>query len=444
MAANLHARRKTHLDEEWTDRLLIDAPFSGGSLKGKRGRRKGLSGEPLLYALVAVVAFLALGLLLTYSLLQHQHRKVILHIMKDPWAHGKAILRGRAGFRHHFYSGSPRFVTIVLPSIVNPSARQQRLEAIQDTWGPYARAIYVVHNVSEFPDGAHAVISDTSSPEDPYSFPQLLLVPPEIDVSAGLPRLYHTLRTVYDKVNPDFTFFVNDHTFVIPEHLCSFLALRHPDDDLYAGHALRSGDKDVFNSGAAGYILSRSALRKMMERNEGKDPNCNVEEAGNWIQTNPGLSTLQCLNSLGIRAMDTRATGKWHRFHTFPLTRTVSGNVDQWYHNKHTGMRAFPAFDESYEKLLPGEDCCAKTTISFHYVEAMEAHALFGVRDTLLKHPHLTDHELKALLNAEWPKKRSDLGIYSHGLPPSDDEDQWKQLLAVLRKISTRETQVDC
>jgi hypothetical protein len=155
-------------------------------------------------------------------MLHHQHRKVILHVMKDPWSHGGAILRGRAGFRHHFYSGEPRFVTIVMPSVVNPTGRPRRLKAIQDTWGPSARAIYVVHNSSEFPDAVkeHAVISEEHEPYDRYAFPQLLLLPPDMTVDDGLPRLYYAIRTIHEKVNPEFAFFVNDHTFVIPEHLC--------------------------------------------------------------------------------------------------------------------------------------------------------------------------------------------------------------------------------
>ena len=71
----------------------------------------------------------------------------------------------------------------------------------------------------------------------------------------GLQRLYKTIRTVFEKVNPDFAFFVNDHTFVIPEHLCTYLEHRDPVDDLYAGHALNNGtEEDVYNSGPAGYL----------------------------------------------------------------------------------------------------------------------------------------------------------------------------------------------
>jgi hypothetical protein len=92
-------------------------------------------------AIGVVFGFLLVGLLVSFFLLHHQHRNVILHVLHDPVGHGKAVvLRGRAGFRHHFYTGNPRYVTVVMPSVVNPEGRSRRLDSIQDTWGPYGES----------------------------------------------------------------------------------------------------------------------------------------------------------------------------------------------------------------------------------------------------------------------------------------------------------------
>jgi hypothetical protein len=157
------------------------------------------------------------------------------------------------------------------------------------------------------------------------------------------------------------------------------------------------------------------------------------------------MTTICLRSALNISAIDTRERGKYHRFHAFPLTRSVSGKVDQWYRNKHsieTAQRI--GADESYATLLKGDDCCAKTTVSFHYVDAMENKALFATRGRLLANPHMSDHELKNFMIAEWPKHRKDIGPYSHGLPDASDEEEWKVLLKTVRKITTRETQRDC
>jgi hypothetical protein len=100
--------------------------------------------------------------------------------------------------------------------------------------------------------------------------------------------------------------------------------------------------------------------------------------------------------------------------------------------------------DESYNTLLAGVDCCAQDTISFHYVEYMESKALFAARDALLKHPHISNHELKSIMIAEWPSQKKEVGGYSRELPKEDDNEGWEPLLQVMRKMSSRHTQREC
>jgi hypothetical protein len=147
-------------------------------------------------------------------------------------------------------------------SVVRPEARPARLTNIAKTWGPTARAVYVVHSAIEYPDGAKNLVSTTSI-GNPY--PQLLLVADGISAEMGVQRLEHVIRTVHKESNPDFAFFVNDHTFVIPDNLCKFLKDRDSSTDLYAGHPLKGKQETVFNSGAAGYVLSRSTIEKLSE-----------------------------------------------------------------------------------------------------------------------------------------------------------------------------------
>ncbi|CAB9515966.1 acetylgalactosamine 3-beta-galactosyltransferase 1 [Seminavis robusta] len=471
MASQLHERRKHHQhpDEE---EACPDTPQQhrssstspGGSLGGskmnpilalarslKNSKNKEGRNE-VGAALMSVVSFLVVGFGLGYFLMHIQHRRVILHVMKNPWAHGGAvILRGRVGFQHHFYSGPPRYVTVVMPSVVNPKARPHRLRSIQDTWGPFARSIFVVSNVTlEFPPAKthNAIISDNSEPGDPFSYPQALQIPAEIGDENGVARLQYVFKTIYEKVNPDYAFFVNDHTFVIPEHLCNYLQDLDPLEDLYAGHAMKT-DKDVFNSGAAGYLLSRSTMKKLVEAWADKEPHCTIDPNNKqmkFLAGNPGLMTTVCLrDALNITAIDTREDSKYHRFHAFPLTRQVSGDVDEWYIKKHNveTARAIGA-DETYATMLTGEDCCAKSTVTFHYVEHAEARALFATRERLLANPHLTDKELMSLMMKEWPKNQKEIGAYSRPLPDSKNEKGWKALLRTVRKITTRETQRDC
>jgi hypothetical protein len=165
MASQLHARKKlphAAADEEAAPLLSTEGgrdesssspPKSGGgggNNKFLRRLRRGGSLRGLLtrkdvsileWECALVSFFVVIALLLAYLLLHHRHRRVIYHVMKHPWDHGRAVFRQPHGkhFRHHFYSGAPRFVTVVLPSVVNPDGRPRRLESIQGAFRPGER-----------------------------------------------------------------------------------------------------------------------------------------------------------------------------------------------------------------------------------------------------------------------------------------------------------------
>ena len=175
-------------------------------------------------------------------------------------------------------SGTPSFVTVVMPSVVKPEARPQRLINIAKTWGPSSNAVYVVHDSNEFPEEA----------ED-ESYPKNLVVPKHTTVDMGVKRLEHVIRTIHKDYNPDFAFFVNDHTFVLPNNLCKFLKEQDSTKDLYAGHALKGQKETSFNSGAAGYVLSRVTMERLLKEFDNPRSTCSPEGASKWIQESPRL-----------------------------------------------------------------------------------------------------------------------------------------------------------
>jgi hypothetical protein len=349
--------------------------------------------------------------------------------------------------------GHPRFVTVVLPSVVNEVGAPYRLKAIHETWGPTANSVYVINNdhFEDLPVGGNPTqITEKSAPQDSYVYPQILPLPSDLKEN-NVPRLRYIIQRIHESLDPEIAFFVNDHSFVIPEHLCQYVAGLDHSADLYAGHALQT-DELVFNSGAAGYFLSRSTMEKLVHTwKEAKDPTCvyipnQSTQHMKFLQKRPGLYLTACLKSaLGITAIDTREDGKYHRFHALPLTKLILGKVDEWYIAKHTVEAAkIIGTDESYATLLLEEDCCAKTTVTFHYVEALECKALFWTRQKLLEDPSLSDAALRQVMTSVWPVEGKDLGGYSRRLPRDDNEEGWKSVLQVVRRISLQETQGTC
>ena len=288
------------------------------------------------------------------------------------------------------------------------------------------------HAVDEYPEGTPL----DEAFDAPY--PRLLTVPKNITVDMGVPRLEHVIRTVHADVDPDFAFFVNDHTFVLPAHLREFLRGRIPGEDLYAGHALKGQGETAFNSGAAGYVLSRSTMGRLVKEWANPRSKCAPARASKWLQGNPGLLTAKCFDEvLKVPVVDTRDRGDLsHKFHAYGLIRTVTGKVDEWYLNKHGTLDAILGVDSTFHhRPRAGSRCCSRGTISFHYVEAGESVAFWDVLQRVHRAPELRDDQIQRLMEEVWPTGRDGLGGYAHGLPrPASPE--WKDVVAVVRKIS--------
>lgn len=347
------------------------------------------------------------------------------------------------------YSG-PRYLSVVIPSVVNHEGRHHRVEAIVETWGKDANALIIVHNASEeYPNALPestweygATATNQQQPIDKSKFPQMLQLPSDITMADdhGFARLEYVIRHVYERHDQvGFLLLVNDHSYVIPAHVCQYLRDKSPEDDLYAGRAMRNPGTS-FNTGAAGYVLSRATMKKLLEIWD-KGEQCQANQG--YLRSNPDLVVAICLQDiLKVPVLDTRESGKYHRFHSYGVVRTVAAAVDDWYLKVHDRFENMEGFDESYRTLLNGTDCCSRETISFHYVEYKEARALHAIRQRLLsQQDSMTDAETLSFILEMWPKQ--DLGGYSHHLP-YDKEDQLQHIVSVLRKMSTTELEVTC
>lgn len=422
MASILHSRKRgTRLGEHTT------SPTHSQRDEGSKGLKwRGIFYKTIRWPLIALLFVILCSALA-------RNRKLILNVLSSPWHHGGPIIRGdlkKNGFQHHFDGTSPRFVVVVdSGSEVNPANRHNRLASIHATWGPSARAIFVVNNVTEYPEASHAIISQDAQLEDPFSYPQLLLLPQDAMPDRSVAALKYTIRTVLKRVNPDFALFTNCHTYVIPDHVCHFLNKKSPSDNMYAGHALKVNNES-FHPESAGYILSRRSMQNLVDKWNEDDPFCNDPKEGH-----PGFLIAKCLLKVfGVSAEDTRDDGKYNVFHSFPLMRLVTGKVDQWY------------LDLSEHENLFGDDCCSDNTVSFHYVEHLETRALYETRKALLANPKMSDEELKMFMIQVWPSNPSDMGGYSRALPKADEVVLWATVLRVMRRVSTlhSESSISC
>lgn len=412
-------------------------------------------------------------LLLTCTIILWYLQVVITFILTHHEAGLESNIRSAANAGRNARKSMPRqFVTVVMPSVVNPPGRTARLTAITDTWGPKANAIFVVHDLQQYTSSIRAASTATSA--NSLFYPKPLLIPSNISESMGLDRLLYVLnQLLVQHHNFQYAFFVNDHTFVIPEHLCYFLQSMEQkqhqqqpwqhhnynedtnDFFLYAGHAMKeSGQEYMFNSGAAGYVLTRSTIRQLIDTIVYQRHTCYSNIPQNklaWYQGNPGLIIAKCLHEAhGVDAIDTRDNPgsilRRHVFHAFGLVRMVTGKVDEWYKNKHrllqftttttntsgihqqqqqqynTGMSNHTFMEEQLKYLLPfGRNCCSTYSTTFHYVNPEETRALYELRQWIQTHKNdqsvipyslLERNILGTMVRQKWPSSEDSLGFY--------------------------------
>jgi glycoprotein-N-acetylgalactosamine 3-beta-galactosyltransferase len=163
----------------------------------------------------------------------------------------------------------------------------------------------------------------------------------------------------------DFFFMGGEDLFVLPQNLRAYLkTLGSPEDLHFAGRRFDAGraffgqTNNRFNTGGAGYAMSRGTLRKFYNEGLGH-PKCHITKK----IAAEDVFVAHCLREVfGIGLTDTRDEEKRERFHHLEpgslFTWRPPANPADWYvqYNREWG-------------LLLGKDCCAPDSVSFHYIQ---------------------------------------------------------------------------
>jgi hypothetical protein len=170
----------------------------------------------------------------------------------------------------------------------------------------------------------------------------------------------------------DFDFFLlgGDDMFYIMENLRYYLGTDRnittrfdEGKGLFIGRRFFPPHSHVFNSGGAGYILDRAALRVLGAHLDG--PPCFPHQKGFWEDVN----VANCLReTTGILPMDTRDELERERFHPFQPGNQLT------YRPPQRGGKDWYVDYNPYLKL--GFDCCSSDSISFHYAPAEDLRRL--------------------------------------------------------------------
>nr|VZI16059.1 unnamed protein product [Spirometra erinaceieuropaei] len=167
-------------------------------------------------------------------------------------------------------------------------------------------------------------------------------------------KMRKIVRYVYQYRNDyDYFYKADDDTYMFVENLAYELSQRNPNEPFMMGRRFPRFQKDGYFSGGAGYVLSRGALKLLVEKAIDKHPTCPT-----YDEDKEDVKMSVCGVAVGVKLFDAFDHLQKYKFNwvspesTFEKTRWLSGS----------------AFSTITEKQRLWRIPTSIRTISFHYL----------------------------------------------------------------------------
>jgi glycoprotein-N-acetylgalactosamine 3-beta-galactosyltransferase len=244
-------------------------------------------------------------------------------------------------------TGSTYITTKVMCMVYTlETAHATRIRAIRETWAGMC-------------DGFLAFSNQTDLRIPAISIPH--------DGVESYGNMWQKVRSIWNFVGTyyihDFDYFLlgGDDLFVIPTNLRQYLSTLQgtPDDPHFVGRRFKGyGNRNYFNSGGAGYVLSRGTLRTFVQDIYS---HCHVAS----VTSMEDVLMAECLRTSSgkIGLTDTRDSMGRERFHPFS-----PGTHLTWEPPKAGSSDWYADYNEEWGIQL-GSKCCAPDSVSFHYIK---------------------------------------------------------------------------
>ncbi|KRT84392.1 hypothetical protein AMK59_1919 [Oryctes borbonicus] len=154
----------------------------------------------------------------------------------------------------------------------------------------------------------------------------------------------------------------DDDTYVILENLRYMLFPHSPNEAIYYGCRFKPFVKQGYMSGGAGYVLSKEAVRRFVERGLPNNTICSSSNGGS-----EDVEMGKCMEGVGVVAGDSRdSLGRGRFFPFVPEHHLIPGH----------SPKSFWYWKYIYYESTEGMDCCSDNAVSFHYVSPNQMYVL--------------------------------------------------------------------
>ncbi|EDW77942.1 uncharacterized protein Dwil_GK24754 [Drosophila willistoni] len=226
-----------------------------------------------------------------------------------------------------------REVRILCWVLTNPKNHKEKALHVKRTWGKRCNILLFM------------------SSEEDEELPTV-----KLNVAEGRANLWLKVKEAFKYVykhhynDADWFFKADDDTYAVVENLRYMLYPYNPQTPIYFGFKLNQFIKQGYMSGGAGYVLSREALRRLIE-----------EGISDFEMCLPGIiedvEIGRCMENLKVIAGDSRdITGRSRMLMFMPEHHLIKMDYD-WY------------WSLKYYKNDDGLDCCSDLAISWHYLD---------------------------------------------------------------------------
>ncbi|CAJ0588158.1 unnamed protein product [Cylicocyclus nassatus] len=216
--------------------------------------------------------------------------------------------------------------------ITTPRYHNDRVLAVNETWLPRCDSGQFFTSEKMDPSIPHSTILSKLPDTYEYLFYKVLLA------------FHYAYNNVSDQF--DWYFKADDDTYVIMEHMYEYLATLDPSEPYYLGYTLKPYLARGYNGGGAGYVLSRAAVKLLLQRGYDDRKACPFD-----YSEDVGMG--MCLQNMEIYPHDTRNERGQQRFHTYRPDDMFHGKItDEWH----------------YYRQINGHDWIAPELITIHHL----------------------------------------------------------------------------